>query len=165
MAQIALEGGLSARSLHRYFPTKADIVWGPIDVTFYGLRDRLQDIGDDVDLVTGLRDAIIATFEAHDEEDAMARVRLRLISRTPELQSNSSEPFQQWRGAIVEFVARRTGMAETDLLPSIVGTAVQATTMSALTWWAWQVERPDPAPVVSEALLALKTGFSATLTR
>jgi len=165
MADVAAEVGMSIRTLHRYFPTKADIVWGPVDISFHSLRQRLAEAPDDVPLVTALRDAIIASFADHPEDEVTTRVRMRLIGSTPELHSNSSEPFIAWRHSIIDFVAARTGSGDRELLPVVAGTAVQSTTMSALAWWATHSDALDPVDAVSQALDALGAGFSATFAR
>ncbi|MDX2377848.1 TetR family transcriptional regulator [Microbacterium sp. LRZ72] len=165
MSDVAAEVGLSIRTLHRYFPTKADIVWGPVDTSFATLRRRLDETPIDVPLQVALRDGITASFADHDEDELTTRMRMRLIGRTPELHSHGSEPFVRWRQAITDFVATRTGSEPTALLAVVAGAAVQATTMSALTWWATHGAADDPVGVVCEALDALEVGFTASFAR
>ncbi|MGV9193434.1 TetR family transcriptional regulator [Microbacterium sp. MC2] len=165
MADVAAEVGMSIRTLHRYFPTKADIVWGPVDVSFQSLRQRLDETPVEMPLVRALREGIIASFADHPEDEHTTRLRMSLIGRTPELRANSSEPFRRWRQSIVDFVAARTGSDPLDLLPAIAGSAVQVTTMSALVWWATNIEDDDPDVVVAEALDALGAGFSLAFAR
>jgi AcrR family transcriptional regulator len=162
MSELAAEAGLSARTLHRYFPTKADIVWASVDTSFAGLRERLGAARNDLPLVAVIRDAVIASFADTSDDDETLRLRLRLIGRTPELHVNGSIPFRHWRQAIVDFVAARTGALPTDLLPAVVGAAVQTSTMTALTWWATAPDAGDPGDAVTRALDALGVGFSAT---
>ena len=51
MREIADEVGLSLRTLHRYFPGKADIVWGDVDSSFDALRIALGSAGSDVSII------------------------------------------------------------------------------------------------------------------
>ena len=165
MADVAAEAGISIRTLHRYFPAKADIVWGPVDISFQSLRQRLDETPVGMPLARALREGIIASFSDHPEDKSTTRLRMRLIGRTPELRANSSEPFRRWRQSIVDFVAERTGSDPLDLLPTVAGSAVQVTTMSALVWWATNIEAGDPDVAVAEALDALGAGFSAAFAR
>jgi AcrR family transcriptional regulator len=165
MADVAADAGMSIRTLHRYFRTKADIVWGPVDISFSSLRQRLDETPVEMPLAVALREGIIASFADHPEDEPTTRLRMRLIGRTAELMANSSEPFRHWRQSIIDFVAARTGSDPSALLPVLAGSAVQATTMSALAWWATHSDAGDPADVVSEALDALGAGFFAAVVR
>lgn len=88
-------------------------------------------------------------------------LRLKLIAETPELHSNSSEQFRQWRDVIVTFASHRLGVGPTELLPMLIGSTVQAATMAALNWWATHENPGSPQTVVAEALRTLGQGFAA----
>lgn len=161
MTAIAREVGVSVRTLHRYFATKSDIVWGPIDVTFRGLRDRLAASPDDLGIVPTLARAIVESFSDSVEDASTVRTRLRLIATNPELQANNSEPFQQWRQHLVNHVARRLGCAPDCVEALAIGVAVQSATMAALGWWAVRDGDESPQAVVSRALLTIEQGHSS----
>jgi AcrR family transcriptional regulator len=165
MADIAREVGMSSRTLHRYFPTKAEIVWGTIDTSFRNLRERLDAADPETEIIAAVRLAVVGTFSDYREAESVARIRLRIIGQSPELHANTSEPFRLWRHEVTRFVAGRIGASADDFLPTVIGIAVQATSMTALTWWATNETSDRPDVLVDRALASLENGFASTLAR
>lgn len=155
MAQVATEIGVSLRTLHRYFPSKADLVWGALDDTFVDLRARLADVGDDPGVVEAMATAIASCLDPRAELSASGRERLRLIATTPELQEVQSNAFRQWRETLADYAARRLGASVDDLAPVVLATAIQSATMTGLSWWATHDVSEPAANVVLRAIRAL----------
>ncbi len=155
MEHIAAELGVSGRTLQRYYPTKASIVWGAIDSSFQELHRNLERADPGLPLMPALAEAIVRTIADGSGDPETDRARLRLIATTPELHSNNSGPFREWRRQISEFVAARTGATTDDLLTQSTAAAAQAAIMTALTWWATAEREISPADAVRRAVTAL----------
>lgn len=112
MGRIEAEVGVSVRTLHRYIPTKADIVWCPIDTSFQDLHERLRQIDTETGILEALATTLVDGFEEGREDTETTRARLRLIAATPELHARNSEPFEHWRRQIAQFLAHRLGAGE-----------------------------------------------------
>lgn len=152
MGQIADEVGLNVRTLHRYFPGKADIVWSGIEPSFSALQQRLALTDPATPTIDAISEAVTAVFADADEEGDTSRERLHLIATTPELQANRSAAFTRWRHEITLFVARRLGEPADGLLPIVAGAAIQAAIMESLGWWARQVDPGSPGEAVARGL-------------
>jgi len=153
--EVAEAAGVDLRTVHRYFPAKSDIIWGAVLSSFDDLATRLEATPDDRPPLDRIRLAVTGAVRA--DTGPLDRRRLRVIARTPELQSTFSPPFVAWRATIRAFVAARLDPPD-DLVATAVATAAQAVTLAALTWWA---EHPGTTPedAVDRALAALAGGF------
>ena len=155
MGSLAAEVDMNVRTLHRYFPAKADIVWGGIESSIAGLTAQLADAAAAHSIVDAVADAVGGVFDQNTEDLAVMRTRLRLIALTPELQANRSATFEGWRQAIIQFVASRRDQDPDDLLCVTAGTAMHAAIMEALSWWAVRNDVADPVACIAEALHGL----------
>lgn len=136
MAQIAAQVGVGVRTLHRHFPAKADLVWAPLDETFAQVRDALEATPASVSIAEAMGLAIEQSLGEQAQDRYAVRARLALIATTPELQEQQSRAFRRWCEELVAFAARRLGQRLDDLLPLVLGRAVQGAVMASLTWWA-----------------------------
>lgn len=155
MGALAAAVGMSVRTLHRYFPAKADIVWGGIETSIVALTEGLRDAGDSRPIIETVSEVVVDVFGRNTEDLAMMRSRLRLISLSPELRANRSATFEGWRRAIIEFIATRRGEPADSLVAVSVGTAIHTAIMEALSWWAMRSDVAEPASCVAEALRGL----------
>ena len=155
MADLATEVGLSIRTLHRYFPAKADIVWGGLDGAIHAYRRALDGTSGHTPLLEALSEAMAAVFAEETESATFGPLRLRLIAVTREFESSRSETYRRWRQETIVFIGRRVGVEPEDLRVRAAGAAVQATVMEALTWWAARPDELTPAAAVTQALLGL----------
>ncbi|MGO4298773.1 acyl-CoA-like ligand-binding transcription factor [Leifsonia sp. RAF41] len=158
MSQIAAETGVSVRTLHRYFPGKADIVWGGIEGSLDALRDGLAHADDTLPPLDAITAVVAAVFDQDADEVAVGRARMRLIATEPDLESTRPDTYRQWRAQTVAFFARRLGLPADDVVPQAAGAAVLSTIMSALSWWAVQDDSDiSPAAAVTRALRGLSS--------
>lgn len=155
MRRIADEVGLSLRTLHRYFPSKAEIVWGDIDSSFDALRAALQSANEQLSVIDAVAAVIVEVLGPLDEGPGLERDRIRLIATTPELQVIHSQSFIRWRDELVAFVARRTGEEPTSVTAVSSGAALQAVIMHSLAWWAVQSDAAKPGQAISQAMEGL----------
>lgn len=155
MAQVASEIGVSLRTLHRHFPSKALLVWGPLEGTFGDLERRLDAVSADLPMLQAMAEAITSCLSPNSDSDVSARERLRMIATTPELQEVQSAAFLVWRRALIDFAVRRSGNPSDMLAATALGTAVQGAVMTGLSWWATQEPTTSASAIVRRAILAL----------
>jgi AcrR family transcriptional regulator len=156
--EVAMAAGVNERTLFRYFASKSDIVWQAIDTSFSDLHRHLASTPPGEPLISRVRLGILASFKLVEDPD-ITRLRMRIISQTPELHNSSSPPFTAWRTVIQEFAARQLGADAADLIPRVVASCIQAATMSALIWWGSRSDS-EPADAVDLALRELEAGFA-----
>ena len=145
MAAIAAEVGVAQRTVFRYFPSKNDIPWGRFDATLDSFRRILDDTPADVPLSDAVQRAVLRFNEFDPDAQPAHRDRMRLILRTPALQAHSVLRYAEWRGVISEYVARRRGVAATDLLPQTVANVSLALALTAYDAW---LDDPDASLAV-----------------
>ena len=153
VAEVALAAGVTARTIFRRYPTKSDIIWGPVDKSFLDLRDHLAHAPRRGSLIDRARHGIRSALQADDSDTN--RLRLRIIGRTPELQNTTSPPFLAWRQVLVEFAATELGQTTDDLAPRVIAQCVQAATMAGLSWAAERGQAEPPWEGVDQALSQL----------
>lgn len=160
MSQIAGELGLSVRTLHRYFPSKSDIVWGGIEGAIDALRRGFAGVDPGLPVLAAVKTATLAAFAEDREGVALSRARFQVIASTPGLESTRPETYRLWREETVAFIARRIGVPHDNLQARATGAAVHSAVMTSLSWWAEQEDHGTPADAVAKAL----DGLAETLT-
>lgn len=155
MGSLAGSVGMSVRTLHRYFPAKADIVWGGIEISVDALTAELNAAADTSPILDAVALAVTNVFARNAEDLQIMRVRLRLIALSPELRTMRSSTFEGWRHALIHFVATRRGEPAQALIPVTTGAAIHTTIMEALNWWGLQEDSLDPTDCIGQALQGL----------
>lgn len=132
---IARAAGIGRRTLFRYFPSKNDIPWGRFDDSLRHLRAYLDATPAELPVHVAVHRAVL-DFN-HLEQDAVAqhRRRMRLLLTTPALQAHSALRYEEWRGVIADFVARRFELPANHLLPRTAGRVSLALALSAYEQW------------------------------
>jgi AcrR family transcriptional regulator len=131
---IAAQANVSRRSLFRYFPSKANLVWHGFDPYLARLGELIDEAGDDADPFAVLRDALVAALPTSPPDIAAMRVQLSIIDRHPELWSIGSPGLLAARDLLRGFLARRTELGALEVL--ILAEATITTTFTALRFWA-----------------------------
>lgn len=152
MSRIADELGISVRTLHRYFPAKADIVWGGMESSLDALGEGLRHADSGLPVIDAITAVVVAVFAQNVEEISVDRARLKLIATTPELRAARSDTYELWRQELINFVACRLGSPPGSLTPWVMGAAVHTTVTEALAWWALNDAAGSPGDVVAQAL-------------
>jgi mycofactocin system transcriptional regulator len=141
---VAHAAGIARRTLFRYYASKNAIPWGDFDTHLAHLRDLLDNVDPRVPLREALRAALLA-FNTFDESETIRhRQRMRVILQTAELQAYSMTMYAGWREVIAEFVARRSGVKTTDLLPQTVAWTMLGVALSAYEHWLGDESVPLP---------------------
>jgi mycofactocin system transcriptional regulator len=132
---VACAAGIARRTLFRYYASKNAIPWGDFDAHLRRLRDLLDQVDPDVPLADALRAALLAFNTFDKSENARHRQRMQVILQTAELQAYSMTMYAGWREVIAAFVAKRSGMKTTDLLPQTVAWTLLGVALSAYEHW------------------------------
>ncbi|MEZ0362508.1 mycofactocin system transcriptional regulator [Mycobacterium sp. pUA109] len=132
---VAQAAGIARRSLFRYYSSKNAIPWGDFDAHLQHLRELLDAVDPDVALGAALRAALLAFNTFDESETARHRQRMRVILQTAELQAYSMTMYAGWREVIAAFVAKRSGVAPTDLLPQTVAWTMLGVALGAYEHW------------------------------
>jgi AcrR family transcriptional regulator len=152
VADVAAEVGVTARTIFRRYPTKADIVWGPLTASFQILRDALERTSGQATLFERARTALVGMIR-DGEVDPTARHRIRIVGLTPELQSSTSAPFQMWRQSLYDFAIAQPDVGA--LRAQVFAWSVQSTALAGLIWWVAQEPGTAPWQAVDEAFAQL----------
>ncbi|GAA4404996.1 mycofactocin system transcriptional regulator [Tsukamurella soli] len=160
MDAIAAEAGVARRTLFRYYRSKNDIPWGRFDLTLDHFRALLAAAPVDLPLFEAVHGAVVE-FNRFDPTAAPThRERMALILGTPALEAHSVLRYGEWRAVIAEYVAGRTGVAPTDLLPQTVGHVSLALSLAAYERWLG-----DPGADLLQLLSSAMTELRAYLGR
>ncbi|OBG70421.1 mycofactocin system transcriptional regulator, partial [Mycobacterium sp. E3298] len=141
---VAQAAGISRRTLFRYYASKNAIPWGDFDTHLARLRDLLDDVDPRVPLGQALRDALLAFNTFDESETARHRQRMRVILQTAELQAYSMTMYAGWREVIAGFVARRSDLKTTDLLPQTAAWTMLGVALAAYEHWLGDESVPLP---------------------
>jgi TetR/AcrR family transcriptional regulator, regulator of mycofactocin system len=132
---VAAAAGIARRTVFRYYPSKNAIPWGDFDAHLQQLRELLERVDPGVPLGESLRAALL-DFNTFDESETVRhRRRMRVILQTAELQAYSMTMYAGWRQVIAGFVARRSCVKATDLLPQTVAWMMLGVALSAYEHW------------------------------
>lgn len=157
MAQLAAEAGISVRTLHRHFPSKADIVWQGAEGGHEALRRELATVDPELPVLQALAVAVGRVFDLEAEDEPTARLRLRAIAAMPPELSSRPDAYSGWRAETAAFLARRLGLGPDDLVVRAASAAVQATMAEALSWWATNAgSRESAHSAIERAFLGLE---------
>ena len=132
---VAQAAGIARRTVFRYYGSKNAIPWGDFDAHLQHLRKLLEHVDPAMSLGEALRAALLS-FNTFDESETIRhRQRMRVILQTAELQAYSMTMYAGWREVIAEFVARRSGVRTTDLVPQTVAWMLLGVALSAYEYW------------------------------
>jgi TetR/AcrR family transcriptional regulator, regulator of mycofactocin system len=140
LADIAAALGIGRRTLFRYFPSKAHMVWGEFEIVLARLRSELEGSDPAEPAVDVLTRAVIAANHHEGEALEDLRRRMQLIIDVPALQAHSALHFAEWQRIVARFVAGRVQQSPHDIVPLFVAHTAFATSMAAFLRW---VRFPD----------------------
>jgi mycofactocin system transcriptional regulator len=157
---IAVEVGVSRRTLFRYYASKNDIPWGQFDRTLDGFRQILATMPDDLPLHEAVHRGVLAFNEFPADAVPSHRDRMRLILHTPTLQAHSVVRYADWRRVIAEYVAQRRTLSPDDALPATIAQVSLALALTAYEQW---FRRPEASlrDLLDEAMGSLQLHLSS----
>jgi TetR/AcrR family transcriptional regulator, regulator of mycofactocin system len=145
--EVADAAGISRRTFFRYFPAKADAVWGDFAGHVGRLARLLEAAPADRPVLATICAAYTAANDYPPAEQDLLRQRMRLILTEPALQASSQLHYAEVDRVVAEHVARRTGTSPSDLLPRLVATSTRAAATTAFEVWL-----ADPGVALSQTL-------------
>lgn len=148
VADVAAEVGVTARTIFRRYPTKADIVWGPLTDAFRLLAEALEQTSSEAPLFERARTAMVTMIRNGDIAPT-AQHRIRIVALTPELQSSTSAPFLLWRQSLYDFAVAQPDVDA--LHAQVFAWSVQSTALAGLIWWVDQEPGTAPWQAVDKA--------------
>jgi TetR/AcrR family transcriptional regulator, regulator of mycofactocin system len=161
---IADAAGVSRRTFFRYFSAKADVVWGDFEGAVTRMRQDLASIPEGVPLMEALSQAVVRFNHLPVEQIPHHRQRMRLILEVPEVIGRSTLWYATWRGAIVEFAARRLNQDEGAILPRTIGYCALGAAMAAYEQWLHD-EDALLDELLEQSFSALATGLGVDVDR
>ena len=157
--EVAAAAGISRRTLFRYFPTKADLVWGDFDDELERLADHLAAAPADEPIFDVVRRAVVATNHFGAGALDELRIRITLITTVPALVAHSALRYGDWLDVVARFAAGRLGVGPDDLRARTVAHVALGAATAAYEHWA-AGGGDDPAPELDRALGLVAGGFA-----
>jgi len=161
---IAAEAGIQRRTFHRYFSTKADVLWQGFDEEVARLRHALDEADRALPLMASIREAVIAINRYTSQDIPELRTRMELLSSVSVLQASAASHYDAWEAAVADYVSARTGDAPDSLYPLAIGRTMLAACRTAYDLWIAEGES-DLTEYLEKAIRALASGFAETNAR
>lgn len=133
--QIADRVDVSARTFHRYFPAKEDVLFADVADRHQAFGAILRARPADEPLLTSLREAAIEHAANMARRPEHEERRLRIIEGNPTLDARNVVIADEWGEGVVEYAAARLGLDPNDLLPRLLGTIVSHAMRAARQRW------------------------------
>lgn len=132
---IAAAAGIARRTLFSYYPSKNAIAWGEFDERVAEMREHLAAAPLDQPLADAILQVLIEFNHIDPGHVPHHRRRMKLLLGVPALQAHSMLMYAEWRHAIAEFVATRTGDRPDAHLPQTAGWLVLGVALAAYEQW------------------------------
>jgi len=155
MADVAEAAGIGRRSLFRYFPTKADLVWDGAEPVGDEMQRRLRSSPSGDDVLRAYGDAFVAGLAVPELDLVATRARLRIIAAHPELLTQVGSRMGSRSATLAAFIAERRPDLVGTVRIGVLADALSAATYAALRWWAVESDDERPDAAIREALEAL----------
>jgi AcrR family transcriptional regulator len=149
-AEVADAAGVSRRSLFRYFPTKADLVWYGFEGVLEVLSVALLQNGDEPP-VQAVVDALMVAAQRTPALE-LARARLQILADHAELVSMGLGRLDEMIQVCAAYLRDR---GVDDLTAQVQATALVAASFTGYLHWATQTSDPTPVESVRRALDAV----------
>jgi AcrR family transcriptional regulator len=145
--QIADTAGISARSVHRYFPAKEDLVIDSPEAYGRFVAQALEERPKDEGVMTSLYLSYAALMGSR-EQDRRDKVGMYLLSRSPSLRARNIEKHERWSELLTPIVSQRLGGTDVGVRArALVQSSLTAFTLALTTWGD-----PDETRSVQELL-------------
>jgi AcrR family transcriptional regulator len=143
VGRIAEAAGIGRTTFFRYFPSKADVVWGAFATATERLARLLDDVDPAVPTMTAVSDAVVGSTRGAVDDRGVWLERFQLLDTSPALRASAAEHWTAWQATVAAFVAGRTGATPGDVVPAAVAGAVQGTYVAELRSWMRLTTEPD----------------------
>ena len=133
--QIADAVDVSARTFHRYFERKEDVLFADHAERIAQFRSFLAQRPASEAPLRSVRHALLASTRELDGRSDLELIRARLITQSPALRAYNLRYLDDWARAIAEHVAERTNSKADDPWPSLAGRCTMAAVIDARQRW------------------------------
>lgn len=159
MQRIATASGISAPTLFRYFPTKADVLWHRLDENTEFFRSAFDERVHRQDLGQAITDSYLAMLLADPDRLRTVKKRIAILARDVDAANASWAKFEQWRLLVTGMVADARQQPSSALPVKITGAMIWAALWAALSAWSTSGD-DDPTSYVATAhrLIACAAG-------
>ncbi len=158
---IAAAAGIGRRTFFRYFASKNDLVWGDFEDQLQRLRELLEAEGTRATMMDALRRAVVEFNRFDTREVPWHRQRMKLILRVPTLQADATLRYASWRRIVTDFVAERTGLPPSAMLPRLAGYTVLSASIAAYEHWLAASPEEDLSALLDAAIRQVGAGLDA----
>ncbi|TML12514.1 MAG: TetR family transcriptional regulator [Actinobacteria bacterium] len=167
--QIARVVDVSARTFHRYFERKEDVLFADHAERISNFRALLAQRPVDEAPLRSVRLALLISTRELDSRADLEFIRARLITESPALRAYNLRYLDDWARAIAEHVALRTHSKPTDPWPSLAGRCTMAAVIDARQRWVTEggdsERRVRLVRTGLDLLIRLGTGFAPEKSR
>ena len=167
--QIARVVDVSARTFHRYFERKEDVLFADHAERISKFRALLAQRPVDEAPLRSVRLALLISTRELDSRADLEFIRARLITESPALRAYNLRYLDDWARAIAEHVALRTHSKPTDPWPSLAGRCTMAAVIDARQRWVTEggdsERRVRLVRTGLDLLIRLGTGFAPEKSR
>lgn len=134
--EIAAVVGVSARSFHRYFPTKEDAVIGDVGPWGEFVRDQFAARSPSEPLWESLHAAFDGLLASSGEQGEREKRGLRVLASTASLRARHREKHALWEKLLIPLVESRLAEPDVALRSRVIVQAAVACFDTALAVWA-----------------------------
>lgn len=135
------------------------MLWGDFDAEVAALQEAFQHMGDDVPLMTAIRQVVVGVNQHRAEAIPELRARINLINAVPALHASAAPHYDAWERAVAAFAAARLGQPADSLYPLAIGRATLAACRAAYERWLARADH-ELTVYLDLALRALDAGFA-----
>jgi mycofactocin system transcriptional regulator len=155
---IADAVGIGRRTFFRYYPSKNGLVWGNFEQELRKMRASLDASDPQTPLVEAIRESVVSFNRIAPGNEQAHRTRMQMILGVPTLVANSTLRFAAWRAEIARFAAARLCVADTELVPVVIGYTALGASIAAYEQWL-QSDDADLSALLREAFDQLAAAF------
>lgn len=135
--QISTDADVSARTFFRYFPTKEALLFHDFEQRLTGIRDDLDGRPDDETPLDSLTVVLCQMVDGMRTSSEQRELMFRLLEERPSMRSyQRSTVIEHAEQEIIGALARRTGLAQTDLVLRATVSLVASCMDVALRSWS-----------------------------
>jgi len=137
--QISERADVAARTFHRYFASKLDVLFADDPQRDAAFAAALAARPDDEPILVSMCEALAALTDLLNANRGREILRTRVIESHDGLRAMSMVRSEAWSASIAAVTAERLGAAPDDLLPRLLGgCAVAALRAAKMRWFAGQ---------------------------
>lgn len=161
--EIAAAANVSPRTFFRYYPRKADVLFGDFDERRAAIAGVLAG-GSGEPLLQRVRRVVLAAAGEFTSEPELFAGRARLLFSDEELHAEAYLRMTRIEPLLREAVADELGAdPELDVRPRLVAACVTAALRSTATTWAARGGEGDPRELVNQSFDVLESGISTLM--